>query len=92
MGLFDFFKSDEEKLRSKIRSLFDDCVKKEIKENRDMIKDPLFGGIMIQTAIESLYTSLRDAPAFLLAELNGGYQRKILEEEYERALKKYLKL
>ena len=91
MGLFDFFKSDEQKLRSKIRSLFDDCVKKEKRENREMIKNPLLGGMMIQAAIESLYTSLKENPAFILAGLYGGGPNKILEEEYERALKKYLK-
>ena len=31
MGLFDFFKSDEEKVRSKIQKGFDGCVRTEVK-------------------------------------------------------------
>ena len=31
MGLFDFFKSDEEKVRSKIRKGFDGCVRTAVK-------------------------------------------------------------
>lgn len=58
MGLFGLFQSNEEKLRSKIRTSFDECVERTVRENGDIIKEPMFGGMMIQAAIGSLYQSL----------------------------------
>ena len=49
MGLFEFFKSKEERFRIHVRACFDESVKNVIKEKGDAVKHPLFGGMMIQT-------------------------------------------
>ena len=49
MGLFDFFKSDEEKVRSKIRKGFDGCVRTAVKSAGTNYSFML--GIMVQAAI-----------------------------------------
>ena len=41
MGLFDFFKSDEEKVRSKIRKGFDGCVRTAVKSLTNLMAHTL---------------------------------------------------
>ena len=91
MGLFGFFKSKEEKFRSHVRACFDESVKNVCKEKGDAIKDPLFGGMMIQTAIGSVYQKMINDPKLHLFALKSSFDPiKIVEEECNRALSKYL--
>lgn len=91
MGLFGLFKSKEEKFRTHVRDCFDESVKDVIKEHRDTIKDPFFGGMMVQAAIGSVYQSLKNDPKLsLFANMSNFNPYEIIEEECQRALKKYL--
>ena len=90
MGLFDFFKSDEEKVRSKIRKGFDGCVRTAVKSAGT--NDSFMLGIMVQAAIADFYKSMKDHPAiWMLCNKLGVDYDTILEEECRRALNKYLK-
>lgn len=97
MGVFDLFrrllgKSDDEKFRLKIRTGFDECVKDVLKDNRDMLNDPLFGGLMVETAIASFYQSIKgDSTLWLIANQTGIDFDQIVDEERDRAIRKYLK-
>lgn len=73
MGLFDFFKSDEEKVRSKIRKGFDDCVKSAIQGSG--FDDKYMLGIMVQAAIANFYDSMKKNSAMMLlsSQLNIDY-------------------
>ncbi len=91
MGLFGLFKSKEEKFRTLVRDCFDESVKNVIKEHRDTIKNPLFGGMMVQAAIGSVYQSLKNDPKLsLFANMSNFNPYEIIEEECQRALEKYL--
>ena len=91
MGLFGLFKSKEKKFRSHVRACFDESVKNVIKEKGDAVKDPLFGGMMIQAAISSVYqTMINDPKLHLLAIKSNFDPLQIVEEECKRALDKYL--
>ena len=91
MGLFGLFKSKEEKFRSHVRACFDESVKDVLKNKGDAVKDPLFGGMMIQTAIGSVYqTMINDHKLHLFALKSNFDPIKIVEEECQRALNKYL--
>lgn len=82
MGLFDLFRrSESDEIRHQIRTRFDDIVKDVLRETNG---DPILGGIMVQNAILSLYRALEETPG-----LRGVYQ--IIEEEKDRALRKYLR-
>lgn len=82
MGLFDLFRrSESDEIRHQIRTRFDDIVKDVLRETNG---DPILGGIMVQNAILSLYRALKETPG-----LRGVYQ--IIEEEKDRALRKYLR-
>ena len=90
MGLFDFFKSDEDKVRSKILIGFDGCVRTAV--NSAGTNDSFMLGIMVQAAIADFYKSMKDIPAlWLLCNKLGLDYNTILDEECKRALKKYLK-
>ena len=94
MGIFDLFKrkSDGEKLRLKIRTGFDECVKDVLKEHRDVLNDPLFGGLMVEAAIASFYQSIKeDSVLWLIADQIGIDYDQIVDEERDRAIRKYLK-
>lgn len=83
MGLFDFFKSDEEKVRSKIRKGFDGCVRTAVKSAGT--NDSFMLGIMVQAAIADFYKSMKDHPAlWLLCSKLGLVYDTILEEECRR--------
>lgn len=91
MGLFGLFKSKEEKFRSHVRACFDESVKNVIKEKGDAVKNSLFGGMMIQAAIGSVYQTMINDPKLHLFALNSDFNpQKIVEEECNRALSKYL--
>lgn len=91
MGLFGFFKSKEERFRIHVRACFDESVKNVIKEKGDTVKHPLFGGMMIQTAIGSIYQTMKDDPTLYTFSLKTDFDPyQILEEEYKRAMNKYL--
>lgn len=94
MALWNFFKkekSKEDKFREQIRSGFDESVKNAVNGNRDLINDPLFGGMLVQGAIGNYYQSMKsDSMLWLLANQIGLDYDKILEDECNRALKKYL--
>ena len=62
-----------------------------LKIKGDAVKDPLFGGMMIQTAIGSVYqTMINDHKLHLFALKSNFDPIKIVEEECQRALNKYL--
>ena len=91
MGLFGLFKSKEEKFRSHDRACFDESVKNEIKEKGYAVKDPLFGGMMVQAAIGSVCQKIdQDHKLHLFALKSDINPQKIVEEECNRALSKYL--
>ena len=94
MGLFDLFrgKSNNEKFRIKIRKGFDECVKDTLKGSRDLMNDPLFGGLMVEAAIVSFYKSIKeDGALWLIAHQMGVDFYQIIDEERDRAICKYLK-
>ena len=91
MELFGLFKSEEEKFRSKVRACFDESVDKLFKEKGDAVKNPLFGGLLIKTAIGAVYQSMINDPGLHLLALKLNFDPiKIVEEECNRALSKYL--
>lgn len=91
MGLFGLFKSKKEKFRDKVRSCFDESVKKVIRKYGNIKKDPLFGGMMVQAAIGSVYQTLKSDPKlYLLGIMSDFDPLEIIDEERERALNKYL--
>ena len=83
MGLFDLFggRSEADKIRNQIRARFDDIVRDSL---RDSGGDPFLGGMMVEGAIYSLYRALKETPGL------GGVSQ-IIEEEKDRALRKYLR-
>ena len=84
MGLFGLFKSKEEKFRSHVRACFDESVKNIIKEKGYAVKDSLFGGMMV-------YQKMINDPKLHLFALKSDFNpQKIVEEECNRALSKYL--
>lgn len=90
MGLFDFFKSDEDKVRSKIRKGFNGCVKTAVKSagtNNDLML-----GVIVNATIADFYKFMKDNPSLsVLCNKLGLDFNAILEEECQRALNKYLK-
>lgn len=91
MGLFGLFKSKEEKFRDHVRACFDESVENVVKEHGDMVKDPMFGGMMVQSAIASVYQTLKNDPKLsLFANISDFNPLEIIEEECKRALDKYL--
>lgn len=81
--------SVETTIRSKIASSFDDAVRDAIRDLGS--KDPLFGGLMVQAAIGHLYQALKNSSELeTLCDLKGLNYQSILEDECNKALKKYL--
>ena len=94
MGLLDSFrkKRDEVNIRLKIRAGFDESIKDVLKMNKNILNDPLFGGLMIETAIASFYQSIKgNSTLWLIAEQIGLDFDQIVDEERDRAIRKYLK-
>lgn len=82
-----FSKNHEIIIREKIRSGFDDSVKDAIKDSD--INDP-FLGMFVQAAIGSFYQSMKDEQTLkLVSDKLGVDFDSVLEEECQRALKKY---
>ena len=91
MGFLDFFRSKEQKYRSLVRAVFDEQVKNTIRENRDLVMNPLFGGMVIQAAIGSAYQTLMNEPKLVLFALQSNFNPyAVIEEECRRALNNYL--
>lgn len=91
MGLLGLFKSKKAKFRDHVRACFDESVRNAIKENKDLIKDPIFGGMMVQAAIGSVYQTLKNDPKlFLFASISDFNPLEVIEEECKRALDRYL--
>ncbi|MBR5957058.1 MAG: hypothetical protein IKZ99_01700 [Salinivirgaceae bacterium] len=88
----DLNQSKEEKfLRTEIRKLFDDRVEKAARENADLINDPFTGGMIIQSAISTIYQQLKEDPMFHLLAAGADFDyEKIFDEECKAALSKYL--
>ena len=91
MGFFDLFgsKSKEDQFRSKIREGFDKIVRDAL---RDAGGDPVVGGMLVHTAIYSFYNTMNDNYGLRIAVGQEGvnYDR-LLDEERDRALRKYLR-
>ena len=91
MGLFGFFKSKEEQFRSHIRDCFEESVKNTIKEKGDLLKEPMFGGLMIQAAIGPMYQTLKNDPKLGILSVKYDFDPyEIIEEECKRTMNKYL--
>lgn len=90
MGLLDLFRSKEAKFRHQIRSGYNECVKNALKKRG--LDDPMFQGLLVQSAIGSYYQTIKkDSILWLIAEQNGIDSDRIIEEERDRAIRKYLK-
>lgn len=91
MGLFGLFRSEEEKFRHHVRACFDESVNNAIKRDKDLIKEPLFGGMMVQAAIGSMYQTLKNDPRLILYANKANFNPvDVIEEECQRALDRYL--
>lgn len=91
MGIFDFFKQEDEatKIRKKVRRMFDNVVKDTV-QGCD-IKEPMILGVLVQSAIAELYKNLKEErnAENICRRLGVNYQQ-IVEEECKNALSKYL--
>ena len=87
-GLFK--KSPEEKFRKKVRKGFEDSVKDVMPK---LMNEPLSDGLMVQAAISTFYNAMRQSPELQVIGLlaQGWIPEAILDEELNRAMKKYLK-
>lgn len=87
--------SEEDRIRGTVRKEFKSSVKYAVRNNADMIGNPLFGGLIIQHAIGSCYQKLQNNSSLSYKRYDYNYitnYNRILEEECKRALNKYLKL
>ncbi|MBD5360517.1 MAG: hypothetical protein HDR87_07380 [Bacteroides sp.] len=87
-GLFK--KSPEEKFRKKVRKGFEASVKDVMPK---LMNEPLSDGLMVQAAISTFYNAMRQSPELQVIGLlaQGWIPEAILDEELNRAMKKYLK-
>ena len=92
MESLDLNQSKEEKfLRTEIRKIFDDRVEKAARRNADLINDPFTGGMIIQSAISTLYQQLKEDPMFHLLAAGADFDyEQVLDEECKATLSKYL--
>lgn len=89
--MFNFRKktSVESTLREKIASAFDTSVRNAIKNLGS--NDPFIGGLMVKSAIARLYQELKNSDGMeALCSINGLDYQSILEDEFCKALQKYL--
>ena len=94
MGLLDKFlgrqKTPEQVIREQLKDSFDDNVKFVFKEN-GMTGDPMLDGLRVQSAIAAVYQNLKGDPELsLLCSVKGIDYDKILDEESNKALGRYL--
>ena len=98
MGFLNFFnrESTECKLRNKLATGFDEVVENVLSDpkSKSLLNDPMFGPMLIQSAIGNMYRALKNGNEFsTLSELcikEGLDYQKILDEELDKALNKYL--
>lgn len=89
--MFNFRKktSVESTLREKIASAFDTSVRNAIKDLGS--NDPFIGGLMVKAAIANLYQELKNSDRMeALCSISGLDYQSILEDEFCKALQKYL--
>lgn len=89
--MFNFRKktSVESTLREKIASGFDTSVRNAIKDLGS--NDPFIGGLMVKAAIANLYQELKNSDRMeALCSISGLDYQSILEDEFCKALQKYL--
>lgn len=89
--MFNFRKktSVESTLREKIASAFDSSVRNAIKDLGS--NDPFIGGLMVKAAIANLYQELKNSDRMeALCSISGLDYQSILEDEFCKALQKYL--
>lgn len=90
MAFGNLFKSKEELFRTHVRACFDESVKGAVKNNMDVFKDLLCGGLTIQTAIVNVYQKMINEPTLQLFAAKSSFDPiKIIKEECTRALSKY---
>lgn len=89
--MFNFFKkkTPEDVFRESVRKGFDKAVKDVIPT---LMNDPMMDGLMVQAAIANFYQSMKNSSEIQVIGLTakGWIPEKILEEECNHALKKYL--
>ncbi len=91
MGLFDGFRKQtpEDQLRKQISNVFEVIVNK---AKREAGGDPVMGGIFITMAIGETYEELKkDNRIISLCAQEGLNYLRILDEEREKAISRYLK-
>lgn len=90
MGLLDLFRSKESQFRHQIRSGYNECVKNVLKKGK--LDDTMYQGLLVQGAIGSFYQTIKkDSTLWLIANQIGIDSDRIIEEERDRAIRKYLK-
>ena len=89
--MFNFFKkkTPDEVFRKSVRKGFEKAVKDALPSLKN---SPLFDGLMVETAILGFFKSMMNSPEIQLMNFRakGWSPEKILKEECEYALKKYL--
>ncbi len=91
MGFFDAFRKQTptEQLRKEVAKYFNKIAEDAI---RDAAGDPFMAGMMIEMSIGKLYQELEQNYQLASICANGGINYKVLlEEERQRARKKYLR-
>lgn len=89
MELMNLFRkqSRETALREKIRQGFDESVMEVIREGA--AESPM-GGLIVKTAIANFYQRIKSSELNSICQETGVNFQNILDEEYQKALHKYL--
>ena len=89
--MFSFFKKKkpEDAFRDSVRKGFDDSVKEVIPS---LMNNPMTDGLMVEAAIANFYQAMKNSAEIQIIGLSAKdwIPEEILEEECNRALKKYL--
>lgn len=90
--MFNFFKKKkpEDVFRKRVRDGFDESVKN-VKHR--LIGDPMMDGMLVQSAIANFAKAMKESPEIMIIGLGakGWMPEIIIDEELQRALKKYIK-
>lgn len=81
-----FRKSSEEELRNRISQEFDNVAIESLKQ----FNEPLLAGLMLKSAIASLYKNLKESKEMEIAcRAEGINYQVILDDECKKALNRY---
>ena len=83
----------EQQLREKINKSFEDEIDHLINKDKSMMQDPLFGPLLLQSGITNLSKELKKSSELdVICSLNGINYQKLVDEECNKILNKYLEL